>query len=780
MSRNLLYFRSYTVIYVKNVYFTFWVKCVRIILIMTAEELLRSNEKSALNNNQYITNVSGKNLKVKGKKKKAASWGATGLIIVMVVIAAMLFSSGNIIPAKIQERLIEETDVQYADMVASKMLAFQQALYQGDIPDDTAEILKTKGILVGYVNDGEFIEDNKSGSSSVLKTNSGIITAKDFTTKIYDDVYLYNAINEATYGRAAGYYDEEANEIIKEIGTSRNNYTSDTKISEVMDELMGQGSNVNVNSVYLVKETTENPDTGETETTYKYVESGADAKSDDEAGKFIDTVRNKVTADNTTQSTLDSADSLKVADTISKEQRSSLFYLLFMENVSKMKAGDGNESQINEAMNYLYTSSETEVVDTETGEVIRLSGTALDSPSLYSILSGNNNPNMDVVKNYSSDRILKTVENQVGKNSNTSTIHNTVTSTSDKTKGSVGRFINSGAETGSLETLNKVKPTVNGSLVDNSYETIKGINSGEFLVEGAVNVGKSLAKASGATAGDEAAVTSYERWNSKILALEAKSDRMKRSPFDITSRNTFLGSIVYKFAIAGSGLNGVISGINTLPSVTSQSVLSLISNTYADDSSGYLSNLGDCETYATIGAVGSAQCAEIATFDTSTLNDPFNNPEFVKFVEANTIVNNNGVREIKDGSKLADFIIYNNERKTPLGVTDGGILDSLTTGSGSVSFMSDILEMIKIFLGADEDDKKIATGESFVNSSNNTEWQTYKYAQRYVALARATSILKQFSNDDTAYNNMKYFEGKDNPVVAYKKHYYNNIALQAR
>ena len=73
-------------IYVKNVYFTFWVKCVRIILIMTAEELLRSNEKSALNNNQYITNVSGKNLKVKGKKKNAASWGATGLIIVMVVI----------------------------------------------------------------------------------------------------------------------------------------------------------------------------------------------------------------------------------------------------------------------------------------------------------------------------------------------------------------------------------------------------------------------------------------------------------------------------------------------------------------------------------------------------------------------------------------------------------------------------------------------------------------------------------------------------------------------
>ena len=759
--------------------FTFYVKYVRIMLIMTAEELLRSNEKSALNNSQYITNITGKNSKVKSKKKMA-SWGATGLIIFMVIVAAVLFGSGNIIPAKIQERLVEETDVQYADMVASKMLAFQQALYQGEIPDDTTEILKTKGILVGYISNGEFIENNKSGMSSVLKTNSEVITAKDFITKVYDDVNIYNAINEATYGRAAGYYDEEANEIIKEIGTSRNNYTSDTDIEEVMDNLMGEGSDVSVNSVYLTKETTENPDSGEMETTYKYVENGAAAKSNDEAGNFINTVKNKITSENTTQSTLDSADSLKVADTISKEQRSSLFYLLFMENVSKMKAGDGNESQINEAMNYLYTSSDTEVVDTKTGKVVQLSGTALDSPSLYSVLSGNYNLNMDVVKNYSSDRILKTVENQIGENSNTNVIHNTVTSTSDETKGSIGRYIDSGTETGSTEILEKVKPIVNESLVENSYKTKKGINAGEFLVEGAVNVGKSLAKASGATSGDEEAVATYGRWNSKILALEAKSDRLKRSPFDITSRNTFLGSIIYEFAIAGSKLGGVIGGVNILPSITNQAVVSLISNTYADDNTGYLGNLGDCETYATIGAVGSAQCAEIATFDTSTLDDPFNNPDFVAFVEANTTINGSGVREINDGSVLADFIIYNDERKTPLGVTDGGILDSLSNGSGSVSFMSNILEMIKIFLGSSESDKKIATGESFVNSTNNPDWQKYKYAQRYVALARATAILKQFSNDETAYSNMRYFEGKENPVVAYKKHYYNNIALQAR
>ena len=52
------------------------------------------------------------------------------------------------------------------------------------------------------------------------------------------------------------------------------------------------------------------------------------------------------------------------------------------------------------------------------------------------------------------------------------------------------------------------------------------------------------------------------------------------------------------------------------------------------------------------------------------------------------------------------------------------------------------------------------------------KWQIYKYAQRYVSLARATAALRQYSNDSTAYNNIKFFEGNENPVVALLKDYY--------
>ena len=734
---------------------------------MSAEEILKSSERSALKNNQFVSHVTGKKSKVKSKKK-LASFGAAGFITVMIIVAAMLFGSGNIIPSAISERLIEETDVQYADMVESKKIVLQQALKTGDIPDDTVELLKSSGVLVGYLDEnGNFVENNKSGHELVLKKGDEVITAKDFINKVSTDVALYDAINKATYNRAAGYYDEEAKKVFKEIGTSRNNFDSDSDFNEVVDSLMGKGSDININSVSVVEKRSESG-----ESYYEYVENGAAANSDENTAAFIESVRNKNPASSTNDSALNSADTLKVADTISKEQRSSLFYALFMENISKMKAGDGNESKINEAMNYLYTKAETEVVDVKTGELVNLSGAPLESPSLYAILSGDK-VNVEAVENYSSDRVLKTIKNILGINSGYSPISSTVASSGEKVKGSVGRYLNTGSVVANTEVLNTVSPTIKSSLVDNSYDTIKGIYAGETLAEGAVNVGKMLAKTSGATAGDGVAVKSYARLNSAVLAMDAEVDRVNRSPFDITSKNTFLGSIIYRFAMFGAKFSGALSGVRTFSSTINSAVLALLPGTYADDAEGYLTTFGNCDTYATIGAVGTAGCSEIATFDTSTLNDPFNDAGFRNFVNSNTILDSNGTRKIKPGSSLANFIIYNDERKTPLGVMDGGILNSLSSGSGSIGFMSNISEMIKVFLGTSEQDKRAASGAAFVNSSNNTDWQTYKYAQRYVALARVTAMLKQYSSDKTAYQNLEFFEGEENPVVAFLNQYYN-------
>ena len=739
---------------------------------MQSRELLISGENPEPINDQHFWRGKGKKAKIESTKKWK-SWGATGLLTAMIILLAVLFNFGEFTSTNLQENLVEQTDVQYADAVASKEIVLQQALVEGNIPEDTATLLKKGGIIVGYIKDGQFIEGNKNSGGLVLKKDNEIITADSFIEKVNTDVTLYNAINEATYGRAAYYYDETAQEVFKKIGTNRNNYTSKEDLNETIDSIMGSGSNVDINSVSLVQKTRKNAETGETETYYEYEENGKAANSKIEAAAFIETVASKNYASNTDEATLNSADTLKVADTISKEQRSSLFYALFMENISKMKAGDGNESKLNEMMNYLYDRTETEVVDVKTGEVKKVVGTAFDSPSLYAVLSGSK-VNIDEVGNYSSDRILKTVENRIGKK-NSSTIKGTVASSTDKTKGSIGRFISDTVEGASSAILSLVEPTVSSSMVNNSYNDFKGVDAGETLVEGAVNVGKMLAKGSGATSGDTTAVTNYARLNSTVLAMDAKVDRMNRSPFDITSKNTFLGSIVYSFAITSMKFAGFWSGIKTFSSTIGSAVTALLPTSYADEAKGYLATFGDCETYSTIGAVGTAQCSEIATFDTSTLNDPFNDAGFINFINNNTTLDASGARKINEDSALANFILYNDKRETPLGVMDGGILESLNENSNSIPFLSDIAKMIEIFIGTPDDDKRIASGEAFVNSSSNKDWQTYKYAQRYISLARATAALKRYSSDETAYNNLKFFEGNENPVIVFINEH-NNIA----
>lgn len=694
--------------------------------------------------------------------KKLKSFGAMGFITIVLGVFVLLFSSGNLLPAAISDRLVEETDVQYADAVESKKLVFQQAMRDGELPDNTVKILNQNGVLVGYMDGGTFIEGNKTSGELVLKMGDEIITADNFVNAVSSNTTLYNAFTDATYGRAAYYYDDAAKEVFNEIGTSRNNYSADSDFNKVMDSIVGSGSDIDVNSVSVEKVTSDG------ETRDEYVETGEAANSRSQA--FVNSVSRKSSGATTEQATLGSADILKASDTVAKEQRSSLFFLAFMENISKMKAGEGDESKINEAMDYIYQERESEVVDVKTGEVVKVTGAAVDSPSLYAILSGNK-VNPEDVQNYSSDRVLKTVENKVGAQNSGGIITNTVASAAKGVKGVIGRLLGGGDATANEEALSAVEPTINGSLVNNPFETINGINAGEFLVEGAVNVGGKLARASGATAGDAEAVTKYARLNSSVLAMDAEVDRMNRSPFDISSKNTFLGSIVHKIAFynleAGSSW---LAGVRSLSSVVSSSLVGLMPSSYADSTNGYLSVFGDCETASLIGSVGSPQCSVSNTFDTSTLNDPFNDAGFKAFVEANTTLSG-GKRKINNDSVLAEFIRNNNKRVTPRGIVDGGILESSGSGSSSVSLVSDIAGMIKRFVGASESDKRKASGAAYVNSSANPDWQIYKYAQRYVSLARATSALRQYANDSTAYTSLRYFEGSENPVVAYWREY---------
>lgn len=752
---------------------------------MSAETVLGSYEEQAEKNytptdkqvtsGGFIYSGKGKNSSKKNKGgvgSKIKKFGAVGFITVMIIVFAVVFGAGNLIPSAISNRLLEETDVQYADAVQSKEIVFQEALREGDIPDNTTELLKSEGVLVGHTENDGFVEGNQYDGELVLKMGEEIITANQFIDKVNSNPALYNAFNKATYSRAAYWYDDSAKEVMKKYGTNRNNYTSGEDFDKVMEEKMKSGNSISVNNMETIQEEVTNSDGSKSvETRTVAMDS---LKASEDASDFVSRVGGQNKAINVNDATLNAADEIKVADTISSEQRSGLFYLLFMENISKMQAGNGNTSQINEAMNYLYTESEEEVVDVKTGELIRVKGTALESPSLYAILAGEA-VDVNAVDNYSNDRVLRTVENKVGVKNGS--ISDTITSADSGLKGAIGRLFGLHTERANQEALSTVTPTVSKSLINNSYKTIKGVPAGEMLVKGAVNVGKDLAKYSGATAGSEESVVKYSKLNADILAIEAAADRLNRSPFDISSKNTFLGSIVYNFAM-GLQLNkkssSLLTGMASIVSTTSGSISSLMGVTYADGTNGYLTSFGNCETIGTINAVGSPQCSMTATFDVSTLDDPLHNPEYLTFTRDNTDGSELGKTTVKTDSKLANFIKNNIRRTTPVGITDAGILSggvSNASSNDSVGFVSNIYDVITGWFNNsfNTEVKRAATGELFVNSSSNEDWNTYKWAQRYVSLARAQESLRNYAvnYDGRVAYNINTLEGTNNPIIAY-------------
>ena len=667
-----------------------------------------------------------------------------------IAVVTVFFSLGNHIPDMIGSALTEATDVQCANNTIDKEWVFIETLRQGSLPSDTIENLKEFGIEIGSVDKNGNFSENPKGT--VLKNEGKLLSDSSLYDAFQSDASLYRAFNESTYTCAAFYYDDAAVRVFKDLGTNRNNYTDGKSFEEVLDSAMKAGSDITINSVVATKDT---------KTPYK--NSASMSTNTTDAASIIDSVRASNPASTKAESALQSADVLKTADTISKEQRSSTFFLYFMETISKMKAGFGDTSEINAAMNFLNESAETEVVDTETGEVVHLSGTPLESPSLYAITSGHS-VSKDETKNFSSDRILDTTRNQLSRagtpasdDSVFSTIKSTLSSFSNKIKGSISRFITSSVETAELSILSPLIPTISSSLINNSFtESIHGISGGELLAEGAVNVGRRLAMASGGTAGDESAALAYNKEVTRIAALNNEVDRMTRSPLDPTSKNTFLGSLIYNFGVLKKSPLGLL-----IPSASADST-----------EKNFLTTFGNNTTLKTIGAVGTVHGSAIATFDTSTQYDPYNNQEFQDFINNNTTLNASGNREVKPGSYLAKFILYNNERKTPLGTIDAGILSSLKENSSFLSLFTNSVDSVSLFNSATDEEKQIASGAAFVNSSNNPYWNNYKYAQRYVSINRALSTLKQYSSDKTAYNDLKGFEGTDNIVLAFTEKYY--------
>ena len=196
-----------------------------------------------------------------------------------------------------------------------------------------------------------------------------------------------------------------------------------------------------------------------------------------------------------------------------------------------------------------------------------------------------------------------------------------------------------------------------------------------------------------------------------VNAEEAKSDRLARSPFDITSQNTFAGQLAATLtpvmlqsdslldAVGKFGVT-VRNSTNTfLPSASAYNAAK-----QADDAAAYTKE--NCENLYAINVVGDEFCNPYIVTDFDTMftdteeeedvenadNSPYKVMQKVGQENFSEIIDETENPKIKEGSDLADYILYCSERESSFGYADENIASRYDTQKSDVWGLIDIVD----------------------------------------------------------------------------------------
>lgn len=171
----------------------------------------------------------------------------------------------------------------------------------------------------------------------------------------------------------------------------------------------------------------------------------------------------------------------------------------------------------------------------------------------------------------------------------------------------------------------------------------------------------------------------------KVIADNAEYERTNRSPFDITSKYTFLGSLLTKFTSLYTASYSASGFLTTIGNITRNSLTSILPSASAITATNLIEGTGDCPYLESIGAVGDAFCNPYVITDVESKTIDENPVDIINKVYAlGGIEENpdaNGTPIIKEGSKLAKFVKYCSQRSSSFGFADQNISNDFQIGT---------------------------------------------------------------------------------------------------
>ncbi len=325
--------------------------------------------------------------------------------------------------------------------------------------------------------------------------------------------------------------------------------------------------------------------------------------------------------------------------------------------------------------------------------------------------------------------------------------------------------------------ISMITPWVVKALTQDLVTNLVGEDLGNVLMYGGNAYQGDVHKTNGGSLSSKEAYTRFAVVQQQVIAEDAEIERETLSPFDITSKNTFMGAIMTQLMSfnTASSLTGMFT---TGSSVVSSSLVAM-TPTVAATSTRIAETLPNedeyaqtCPYLASIGAVGDSFCNPYIVTDVNTMDmDP---AEVVNAIADNfeDTETSDGNVKIKQDSDLMKYIKYCGERTSGFGVYDASVSGDMT-GTGNATADS-IIGAVPV-LGEWQDIKDNGTiyanlgyinGESCVvgNDAANSapNWGTGQYYQRFIedqSLMESMGLINE-SAVTTALN--EYYE--ENPL----------------
>ena len=296
---------------------------------------------------------------------------------------------------------------------------------------------------------------------------------------------------------------------------------------------------------------------------------------------------------------------------------------------------------------------------------------------------------------------------------------------------------------------------------------------GEDLGNAMVSGGNSLLSANhqtgGGSPGSTAKVGFFKSAQADVLAEEAEYQRSIRSPFDISSEHTFLGSIVYSL-VPMANASGVGSTIKNISSVMTNSASKLLPSASAIAETNLVDDLaqpGDCPTLEVVGIQGDVYCNPIYITDKETITDKYTPEEILEIEESWHYItrDSSGKITVKDNTNLTNYITYCGQRTSSFGIVDANIAKEIVSGGSStgktiLSFIPLVSDAMSVVDAANKErNLPWTTGSACVASESNIYWCENKIHQRFIEDQRFLENAGTISdNAVTAYLNDYYEE----------------------